>query len=296
MTTTTSANLKWDVEADNGVITINFRDCMAHDLQSIVMVSDVHFDNAHCNRDLYKKHMEWALQNNAPVIDIGDWFCAMQGKWDKRKSEEAMRPEYRGGRYLDKLVDYGADWMQDYAPVLAVMGYGNHETAILSHHETDLTERLVQRLRDRGADNLHKGRFAGWIRLRFWSGGNSTAYHTINYYYHHGWGGGGPVTRGAIDTARMSVYLPDAQIVHTGHVHHEYEMPICRHRLTSHGREVKDTQIHIRTPGYKDEISCGNGWAVERGMAPRPQGCRVMTFQHNGSMSAPSMTSFRMAG
>src|SRR5690606_4290342 len=192
--------------------------------------------------------MDWALANNAPVIDNGDWFCAMQGKWDKRKSEDAMLPEYRGGRYLDKLVDNGAEWLHPYRDVLAVMGYGNHETAILKHHETDLTERLVYKLRSEGAPRLVKGRFAYWIVYKFWF--SDKAHKTLRQFNHHGWGGGGPVTRGTIDTARMAVYLPDADIVATGHVHHHYEMAIERHRINNHNRTYQDTQLHIRTPGY----------------------------------------------
>lgn len=282
----------WNVELDDGLITINFYGYRTGWKQPILLTSDVHFDNAHCNRALYKKHLDWALEHNAPVIDIGDLYCAMQGKWDKRKSEEAMRPEYRGGKYFDKLVNVAADFLEPYKDVLAVMGYGNHETAIMSRHETDLTERLVERLRARGANQLVKGRYAGWIRLRFYRD-VGTAYYTTNIYYHHGFGGGGPVTRGAIDTARMAVYLPDADIVHMGHVHHAYEMPIERTRLTSHGRVYKDTQLHIRTPGYKDEVSCGMGWALERGMAPRPQGGHALEFSYLHS-APPELKSWRM--
>lgn len=277
------------------MITINFYGCKAGWRQPVLLMSDVHFDNAHCNRDLYRKHLDWALKHDAPIIDIGDLCCVMQGKWDKRKSEDAMRDEYRGGRYLDKIVNVASEFLEPYKDLFAMMGYGNHETAILSRHETDLTERIVESLKAKGASRIVKGRFAGWVRFRFWPAGKSTTYTTINLYYHHGWGGGGPVTRGAIDTARMAVYLPDAQIVHTGHVHHAYEMPIDRHRLTRQGREFKDTQIHIRTPGYKDEISCGTGWAVERGMAPRPQGCHVLEFSTMSTTGVPpEIKSWRM--
>jgi len=267
----------WDVEVENGVITINFYGVKAGWKHPVLLTSDVHFDNAHCNRDLYRSHLDWALERNAPVLDNGDFFCAMQGKWDKRKSEDAMRPEYRGGRYLDKLVDEASAFLMPYADIMAVMGYGNHETAMLKHHETDLTDRLIYKMRSEGGSSVVKGRFAFWVIYKFWFG-NGYTHATLRQFNHHGWGGGGPVTRGTIDTARMAIYVPDADIVHTGHVHHAYEMPIERWRISNQGKEFRDTQIHIRTPGYKDEITGGNGWGVERGMAPRPQGGHALEF------------------
>ena len=266
----------WDVTInDHGVITINYYGVKAGWEQPVLLTSDAHFDHAFCDRSLFAKHLDWALGNNAPVIDAGDLYCAMQGKWDKRKSEDAMRPEYRGGQYLDKLVDEAAKFMEPYKDVLAVFGHGNHETAILKHHETDLTARLVNKLRDKGAPNLVKGDYAFWVLHRFWF--NDRSYVTMKQFVHHGWGGGGPVTRGTIDTARMAVYLPDADIIHSGHVHHQYEMAIERIRLTKQGRPHFDTQTHIRTAGYKNEFK-GNGWSVERGMAPRPLGGHALEF------------------
>jgi len=107
-------------------------------------------------------------------------------------------------------------------------------------------------------------------------------------YMHHGYGGGGPVTRGTIQTSRMAVYLPDADIIWTGHTHDEWIMPIQRARLSPHGRPYLDRTMHVRSPGYKDEFSEQNGWAVERGMPPKPKGALWLRFymenirNHNG--------------
>jgi len=43
--------------------------------------SDVHHDNPKCNQDLERKHLDEAIEYDAPIIDNGDLFCAMQGKW-----------------------------------------------------------------------------------------------------------------------------------------------------------------------------------------------------------------------
>lgn len=95
---------------------------------------------------------------------------------------------------------------------------------------------------------------------------------TLRIYYHHGYGGGGPVTRGVIQTARMGLYLPDADLVVSGHTHDHWTMPIARARVTDHGRVREDRQMHVRLAGYKGEFIDGEGWAIERGMPPKPRG------------------------
>jgi hypothetical protein len=101
---------------------------------------------------------------------------------------------------------------------------------------------------------------------------------SVVMYMHHGYGGGGPVTRGTIQTSRMAVYLPDADIIWTGHTHDEWIMPIQRARLSPHGRPYLDRVTHVRSPGYKDEFSEQAGWAVEKGMPPKPKGALWLRF------------------
>ena len=244
-----------------------------------LLTSDRHHDNAHCSRALEKKHLDEAVERDAHIIDIGDFFCAMQGKWDRRADTTQLRPEYIGGNYLDLLVDEATKFFGPYADRFLQISPGNHETSILKRHETNLTERLVERLNQKSGDHkIHVGGFSGWVRfqLAYQSGKNSRAF---NFYYHHGYGGGGPVTRGVIQTNRMATYLPDAHFVYTGHTHDEWLVPIQRARLSQAGKPYQDTQTHIRTPGYKDEFDDGEGgWHIERGGPPKPTGACWLRF------------------
>ena len=46
----------------------------------IAILSDLHWDNPHCNRDLLKAHLDYCLKEDIPVFINGDFFCLMQGK------------------------------------------------------------------------------------------------------------------------------------------------------------------------------------------------------------------------
>jgi hypothetical protein len=58
--------------------------------QWVLLRSDVHHDNPKCDQDLERQHLQEALEYDAPIIDNGDLFCAMQGRWDKRADKSAQ--------------------------------------------------------------------------------------------------------------------------------------------------------------------------------------------------------------
>ena len=249
--------------------------------QEFLLISDAHIDNAHADRQMFDRHMRQCRERGGRWLSNGDFLCLMQGKYDLRSDTSACRPEHQRGRYLDSVITTTADYIAPHADMALLFAPGNHETAIKKRHETDMNERLVEALRHRRpADcQAYAGKYANWVRFlvrnkaRRQIVGNS-----VLMYMHHGYGGGGPVTRGTIQTARMAVYLPDADIIWTGHTHDEWIMPIQRARITPHGKPYLDRVMHIRSPGYKDEFSEQNGWAVEKGMPPKPKGALWLRF------------------
>lgn len=246
----------------------------------ILLRSDAHHDNAHCDWDLEKRHLDLAVERRAGIVDNGDLFCAMQGKWDRRSDTSQCRPEHRNGRYLDSLVETAAEFYAPYAHHFIVMGHGNHETSIIKHHETDLTTRLVERLNATTGSRISAGSFSGWIRFAIQRCNERASFR---YFRHHGYGGGGPVTRGAIQTNRMAVYLPDADIVHTGHTHDAWLVPIERVRINQADQLKLDRAYHVRTAGYKEEYGDGfGGWHIERGAPPKPRGAAWLRFFWDG--------------
>lgn len=258
------------------VVTIRYTDVRKGFEAWVLLRSDVHHDNPHSDRKLEKKHLDEALQRKAWIIDNGDLFCAMQGKYDKRASKDTVRPEHQTGNYLDRLVETAGEFYVPYASRFAVLGRGNHETAIRSRHETDLTDRLAERLRQAGSPVVVSG-YSGWVIFRFLIYGTQTLSVILHHY--HGSGGGGPVTHGVIEANRVGVYTPDAQIVLLGHTHTEWILPVARQRISGAGVVYADEQVFVRVPGYKDAWGDGSGgWEVERRHGPKPKGAAWLRF------------------
>jgi hypothetical protein len=249
--------------------------------QYFLLVSDAHIDNAHADRSMFDRHMRQCRERGGRWLSNGDFLCCMQGKYDLRSDTSACRPEHQQGRYLDSVISTTADYVAPHADMALLFAPGNHENSIRKRHESDMNERLVEALRHRRpADcQAYAGKYANWVRFVVrCKERRQLAAGSVVMYMHHGYGGGGPVTRGTIQTSRMAVYLPDADIIWTGHTHDEWIMPIQRARLSPHGRPYLDRVMHIRSPGYKDEFSEQNGWAVEKGMPPKPKGALWLRF------------------
>ena len=71
--------------------------------QRFLLSADRHHDNPHTDQALERRHLEEVLTSGAGIIDLGDLFCAMQGKFDKRSSKNDLRPEHKSGDYLHRF-------------------------------------------------------------------------------------------------------------------------------------------------------------------------------------------------
>lgn len=263
----------WHVqEMSKNVHTIVFDELGPGWTQSILLTGDRHHDSIHTNTRLERAHLERALELNAPVIDIGDMFDAMQGRDDRRRNADELPPHLAREDYFDALVEQAEAFYRPYAHLLTVLGVGNHETAVRKHSGTDLTARLAYRLRhESGAVWPFRGGYGGYVRLQFRRGNMR---RSLRLKYFHGSGGGGPVTKGVIKTNRNAVAYPDADIVAMGHIHEAWVLAIPRERCSQSGRVSAQNQWHICVPSYKDEYGAGSeGWHVETGKPPKPIGC-----------------------
>ena len=253
------------------VTTVRINNIKAGWEQWFLLMSDNHHDSIYCNRELEKQHLEEARKRNARVFIFGDFFDAMQGRFDPRRSMDELRPEYRRADYYDVVIKDTAEFFKPYSDLLDMISDGNHELAVLKNSNTNLADRLVFSLNEKGANIIHGG-YGGWIIFRLDTTGKGG--QSMNLKYFHGAGGEAPVTRGAIQTNRQAVFLPDADVVVNGHNHQSYYIPISRERISQMGKQYMDIQHHVRIPGYKQDYGDGTcGWNVTKGGVPKPIGC-----------------------
>lgn len=243
----------------------------------IATLSDLHWDNPKCDRDLLKSHLDLCLKNNYRIHLNGDTFCLMQGKYDPRKSKSSIRPEHNVNNYLDAVVEDAANWFKPYAHLIDVIGYGNHETNIIKRMETDPLQRFVDALNGI-SETEHKvftGGYGGWYCVGF-----RGKVYKIKYF--HGSGGGGVVTRGEINLTRALSYFHGCDCFMMGHVHENKESNVIvetlDHRFQQYDKEV----LLMITGTYKEEYDSGYmGFHVERGAPPKPVGGRLLTLDYN---------------
>jgi hypothetical protein len=253
--------------------------------KQLAILSDLHWDNPKCDWKLLKSHLDYCLKEQIPVFVNGDFFCLMQGKGDKRGNKSDIRPEHNNAKYLDSIVETAVKWFSPYASILTVIGYGNHETAIIKYQETDILQRFVDLMNHVNGTNIKTGGYGGWINLMTRYSETNTSRFSSKMKYFHGSGGGGIVTKGAINLTRALETYEGMEIFALGHIHENASRNDVRDCLEynpgSRKYEQKLKEIHHMITGtYKEEYEDGShGWHVERGAPPKPVGGRILEIQ-----------------
>jgi len=253
--------------------------------KQLAVLSDLHWDNPKSDWVLLKKHLNYCLENNIPVFVNGDFFCLMQGKGDRRGNKSDIRPEHNNARYLDSIVETAVEWFAPYKDILTVIGYGNHETAIIKHQETDILQRFVDLFNLTHKANVFTGGYSGWINLICKHSDARKTNISSQLKYFHGSGGGGIVTKGAINLTRALETYEGMDVFCLGHIHENWSRNDVRDSFSYnpgiHSYELIQKEIHHMITGtYKEEYGDGShGWHVERGAPIKPIGGRILTIQ-----------------
>lgn len=236
---------------DVALLEIDIPNCPhEHDWEQwVLLTSDWHWDNDHCDLKKLAADMDMAVKRNAPILAFGDLFCLMQGRYDPRRSRHGMRASLDADNYIDEVVNQGAEWFKPYAKNFVLVTRGNHEISNMRNNETDVIERFCERLRWEGSQCITGG-IGGWVFMRGILHGKS---QTFKVAYHHGAGGGGPVTKGTIKANRRGIYLPQADLVVSGHIHERWVLTNVQEHISNHGKRSLRDQVHLALPTYKQE-------------------------------------------
>lgn len=277
---TSSDGPAWSVERTGPVThTIRVPYNRSKDWEFWVLISsDRHYDHPDSQLPMQNKHLNQALGRNAAVIDIGDLFCGMQGPHDSRQMKGDTRVEHNNPDYFGSVVRGAFSFFEPYKDTLAILGRGNHETGVIKHNGFDMTRMLVDLLR-LGGSPVRCGGYRGWVRFLFELEKCGGGRRSILLYYTHGSGGDAPVTKGVIKHNRRAVYLPDADIIISGHNHNSWIVENPRARLNALGEEYQSDQYHVNIPTYKQEfIGKDGGFHHEKEGPPKPLGAYWLKF------------------
>jgi hypothetical protein len=252
--------------------TRNIHEVTCQSGQEFLLVSDLHWDNPHCDRGLLKNHLDEAVKRNAAIILNGDTYCCMGGKYDRRADKSLIRPEHNTDRYFDAIVDTSVEWFAPYAKNILLIGYGNHETAIIKHGETDLLQRFASTLNYATGSAVQVGGYGGTIDIRVLHDTIRGVNFVVHYY--HGFGGGGVVSKGVIQDQRILAGTEGYDLTWMGHVHELYYHQNMIHRYDRSTKTLIQKPVHqLRTATYKEEWDGGYmGFHTERGRGPKPLG------------------------
>jgi predicted phosphodiesterase len=285
--------------------------CVAHEMfvdrpdwnYKILLSSDQHIDSKYCKRDLLIKHLEEVKKSNGSAFFFGDLFDAMQGRNDKRGSKGSLRPELKTSNYLNALVDDAVDILEPYAHHIAMIAEGNHESSVRRVTEFSLISAVCQQLNLKTGSNILPMGYTGWVfirpmRVHSTVSEKKAPIKTIKLWYTHGSGGGGGSSKGTLNVTRRAVYVPDADIVCSGHIHQSWSMELCRERISTKGMPYQDMQWHFQLATYKDEFAESSGWWHEKGLEPRPMGGWYLDLNkeytanesYNSSSKKPNIT------
>jgi hypothetical protein len=227
-----------------------------------LFISDVHLDSVNCDRIKLKQHLDLALERNAPVFIFGDLLDLMQGKYDPRSNKADLNPKYNTARYIDEVIKDVVEFLTPYKSILAFYSPGNHETSVEKRIEYGIVDKICDKL------EMSQGNYSGYIYCRFFAYLEEGTKVPLIIGFHHGYGQGGVVTRDSISTNRKAVYQPDCNILISGHTHDRWVIPISRNRISRYGESV-DQQWHIKTGTYQNAPIDFNGYAIEKGLAPK---------------------------
>jgi hypothetical protein len=102
----TQAQMMWSVE-ETGPTVQTIRIAMDRNKewsQWMLVTADRHLDNPHSNRAMQKRHLDQAVERGAFVVDLGDLFCAMQGRNDRRAAKSAIAQEHAVDDYFGAII------------------------------------------------------------------------------------------------------------------------------------------------------------------------------------------------
>ena len=198
--------------------------------------------------------------------DIAEWILPS----DSRRFTSGKHKKQVDSIVNDEVAKL-ADFYEPFVDNIAIMKLGNHETAVIKHHHVDPMQMLISELNRRkspGLDPIFYGGYTMWwlYKMRRTSeDGTRQGGCNVKFWLHHGAGGSAPVTRGAIDRARIyDAITADVSII--GHKHQSMHVTTKHERLDDYGnvkREDRDFLLLAGYSGWDNSQSRDSGYMLD---------------------------------
>jgi hypothetical protein len=269
------SQVTWGVDADCLVVETAFTRKKGWEKRFLI-TSDLHVDSKKTDPNLIRHFLREAEEHDAHIIDNGDLFDCMGGKYDRRSNKADIRPEFQTDRYFDSIVDYAEKLLAPVAPRLIMLGDGNHEISVKDRHEIDILSNLADKLNLKHGGNVLRQKYTSYLRFVFRDGSKM---ESKIVYRTHGNGGNSPVTLGVISSARrQEQIIADAYV--SGHIHESWEVPRTRYRIGQKNNIIVERVPHIQVGTAKD--STHSTWENMKGFRAPSLEMRWLIFWWNG--------------
>lgn len=230
----------------------------------LAFLSDIHIDSNYCNTKKLKDVLDRCAEENIDVFIFGDLFDAMQGKNDPRNAKQLLKKDYLRDDYINAIVEDAAEFLKPYQQNIRLIGYGNHETSLIKHHEVDIIK-LLQEKMERSFD---LGGYEGFIQFSI---GNDNFRYRFVVFYTHGNSGQAPITMGILQHKRYQIWLDSVDMIISGHNHNHwvYTQPVCY--LDQKGTIRVRNTWHLKLGTFLNR-KWGMGFEAEKGIPPSIEG------------------------
>jgi len=259
-----------------------------------MLMSDLHIGAAETDIRRIERDLATACDNGWDILINGDVMELIIFQDRKRYTPNVLDSGIAANAaQVDAHIDMAADVLAPYADNIRLIGCGNHETAILKYHGTDVTARLIAEIGRRTTnDSIVHGGYTGAVVLNFRREGaeRPSGCHQYKIWYHHGFGGSAPVTKGMIDFSRVNAYVEDADVTWLGHKHQRTISQNVALRIPRQGSELQaESRWNIMTSHYHKHCSpqftkAGHykpNWNRERGAPESPNGGAALLLSVN---------------
>lgn len=250
--------------------------CLGDDVPKWLYISsDHHIGGRHTDYDLIQREVARAKELNALCILNGDLFDLILPRDQKRFEPTALHDRLVGKNdIIGEALDWAVEIFSPIAAQIAVVGFGNHEHAVLKHHAIDVISAFVMRLRAKGSEAVPGGP-EGYLLLETNSRGmkGREKKKIFRLFYTHGAGGASPMTLGVLDLQKIRPWAVDADAICIGHKHNRLFVPTVRQKVTPEGRIYHLPTYLIMSGSYiKRGSSAAPSYASRAVMAPQPMG------------------------